>query len=346
MPSKASCVCLLASLIGASARPDNLHRPTKTPKESSPVPTPSKHPQNSNGHVVPTELLDGLGFVEINGGCGGTVRIDSCLHARFSRSISLSDRLTRRLADSLTLSPSLDLQVLEGGWVVTAAHCLADEYGRLGISRINLNLHKNDGEKERIVPQSSTTRVFIPSGYQPATKPDNEVFYGDIALVHVPELASRKDINYPRLPTKDELEDAPVLVAVGVGQTEGFGPSPDELEFVSLQKESRSMHAELSIEEDHFAARDVEMGYQNTCKGDSGGGVFIPNSQWAEFSTGDDEMVRQSRLLTNDRNVLVGIVSWGPNDCGRTADMWGAYTDVAYWVEWMERVMNMNMMIL
>ena len=112
---------------------------------------------------------------------------------------------------------------LEGGWLLTAAHCVTD------IAAIDFTLYGIDGTKEKL--PSSVVEIFVPDTYDPegrieayknsrSTAPPINVFYGDIALIKVPELETRA-VTYPALPTsKDDIETTPVLVAVGVGVTE------------------------------------------------------------------------------------------------------------------------------
>lgn len=228
---------------------------------------------------------------------------------------------------------------LSGGWVISAAHCVVDNDRNLLSRSISFTVHDHNGMEEVIDP-TGKTRIYIPDTYHPSMKSDKDMYEGDIALLHVPELADRTDIAYPRLPSSiEDLDAAPILVAVGVGDT-GAGSPADELEFVSITSRGRGGTAPdgVEVENDHFVAVDRGGERQATCQGDSGGGVFIPHSKWDEF-TDDVEIDRHDLLLTNDRDVLVGITSWGPEKCGGPVS-YGAYTDVSIWLDWIEDVMS------
>ena len=116
--------------------------------------------------------------------------------------------------------------VLEGGWLLSAAHCFSDYGSFIDHDRVYVTLH--DGE--RITPED-VTAVIVPDEFDGAFG-----LYGDIALVRVPKLEKRSDIDYARLPnSREEAEAATILVAIGEGRN---GPWEDDFaehpEFVSL----------------------------------------------------------------------------------------------------------------
>ena len=234
---------------------------------------------------------------------------------------------------------------LSSQWLLTAAHCVV-ETDRRPIQALSLTVHGDRDGQQDIFYALDEVELFVPASYYPSIRSEarSDKYYGDIAMIYLPKEVSF-NITYPRLPLgRNEVEEAPTLVAVGVGLTES-GLREGELEFVSLAKEGRVGEASAEIkatawlEEDHFVARDAEKAGQNTCGGDSGGPIFIPSTRWSE-STADENLDRHARDLSNERNVLVGITSWGPVDCGDTADAWGAYTDVYYWASWITRTMK------
>ena len=97
---------------------------------------------------------------------------------------------------------------------------------------IALILHGDDGERTYIVPEG-LTQIYVPSEYSPETQTFEEEFYGDIALIRVPELRNL-DIEYPRLPkSREEVKAGTLLVAAGVGLDETQREA-DQLEFVSV----------------------------------------------------------------------------------------------------------------
>ncbi len=120
--------------------------------------------------------------------------------------------------------------LLQPGWVITAAHCVID-FGEpvLGIAVV---LHEADGKKKYIVPENVTS-IFVPEEYSPETQPYEEEFYGDIALIRIEELEDIS-VSYPRLPnSREEVDQAPVVVAAGVG-LDHTQREADELEFVTV----------------------------------------------------------------------------------------------------------------
>jgi hypothetical protein len=99
----------------------------------------------------------------------------------------------------------------------------------LGIAVV---LHEADGKKKYIVPENVTS-IFVPEEYSPETQPYEEEFYGDIALIRIEELEDIS-VSYPRLPnSREEVDQAPVVVAAGVG-LDHTQRMADELEFVTV----------------------------------------------------------------------------------------------------------------
>jgi hypothetical protein len=99
----------------------------------------------------------------------------------------------------------------------------------LGIAVV---LREADGKKKYIVPENVTS-IFVPEEYSPETQPYEEEFYGDIALIRIKELEDIS-VSYPRLPnSREEVDQAPVVVAAGVG-LDHTQRMADELEFVTV----------------------------------------------------------------------------------------------------------------
>lgn len=217
--------------------------------------------------------------------------------------------------------------VLEGGWVISAAHCFydMDRSARSGNSYLSFVLH-TDGEQREVIQPASDLEIYIPTEYHPWMMSEKEMFYGDVAMFHVPELGNRRDIVYPRLPTsREEADDATMLITVGVGMTE-TGYRAERLEFMSVLREGAvgetpAFSDDYPIESDHFVAKDSGGEDQDACRGDSGGGIYIPSRHWPSL-TEDPELDERAGLLGNDDDILVGLVSWGPTECGEE----GAYT--------------------
>ena len=237
---------------------------------------------------------------------------------------------------------------LQRGWLLSAAHCFVDN-DRIPLRRISaatFAIRSGDGSIEIIDP-ANELEVFIPDAYHPSIQNLEDEFYGDIALIRLPELENHTDIAYPRFPnTREEAELAQILVAIGKGEIDSTGRSAKELEFVSLTREggigeTPAFASELPIESDHFVLRDNGGEDQSTCNRDSGGGVFIPSRDWDDQTT-DPELEENDHLFYNARDVLVGLTSWGPKlPCG---DQYGfsTFTDVRYWNEWIQSIIINN----
>lgn len=204
---------------------------------------------------------------------------------------------------------------------------------------LNLILHEDEGQFNLIQPTNYSV-LFVNPEYDPVNQPFEEEYRGDIALLRVPDLINMKNVNYPVLPTSREQVNAnPILVAGGVGLDE-TQDTADRLEFVTV-----SMMTPLGvtpdwspfpIESDHFTTLDSRGQDQDTCEGDSGGGIFIPSKNWVAFAN-DPEIQANADELTSAEDVLVGITSYGSGDykCGSNGTF-GVYTDVLYWKEWIE----------
>jgi len=237
--------------------------------------------------------------------------------------------------------------LLRPGWIITAAHCMKGEYGG-GAFGVNFVLHLDDGLRQLVVPGNKTT-AYMPTEYDPLNQPLEEEFYGDIALIYLPELVTIGNVQYPRLPeSRKEINAAPVLVTGGMGMQE-TGQTGKTLEFVTVSLVSAvgetPAFAPWPIESDHFVTLDFVtldsvVTDQDTCEGDSGGGIFIPSRPWAK-ETKDFELELLAEELVGDEDVLVGVTSYGSASlsCG-AAGTFGVYTDVLYWKEWIERTIE------
>jgi secreted trypsin-like serine protease len=229
--------------------------------------------------------------------------------------------------------------LLAPGWIITAAHCLQDDANN-PVKGIAYVLYLDDGVRQLVVPEEAS-QVYIHPEYDPRNQPFEEQFYADVALIRVREMENLTMVTYPRLPTsRKQVNAAPVFIAAGVGLDE-TQELADRLEFVSVKVASAVGQtpdfAPWPIESDHFVTLDVRGEDQDTCSGDSGGGLLIPSAAWEGF-TEDPELDELATEETQEEyDVLVGITSYGDGNfaCGSDGTF-GVYTDVLYWKDWIE----------
>lgn len=121
--------------------------------------------------------------------------------------------------------------LIEPGYILTTAGCFVDDYGTTDASSIKIRL---DNGRETITP--NVVSLHVPEEYVPYAQSEKELFFGDIAVLYVPELDAPQysDVNFPRLPEdRAEVDDSPALVSAGYGEDESFNYG--EAEFISVQ---------------------------------------------------------------------------------------------------------------
>jgi hypothetical protein len=234
--------------------------------------------------------------------------------------------------------------LIEPGYILTTAGCFVDDYGTTDASSIKIRL---DNGRETITP--NVVSLHVPEEYVPYAQSEKELFFGDIAVLYVPELDAPQysDVNFPRLPEdRAEVDDSPALVSAGYGEDESFNYG--EAEFISVQiggsLGERPAYAYFDIESDHFVARDAPRddspGAQDSCGGDAGAPLAIPSKAWAEAAVDDPEIRAVASELINPVDVIVGLTSWGDSYyCGDPLG-YTSFTDVLYWKEWIEDVVS------
>ncbi len=200
-------------------------------------------------------------------------------------------------------------------WVMTAAHCLFDAFGRLDTAssiRVVAGIHDLVADAE--LPEVDVTNIIVHPGYDNSVEtPPN-----DIALL---ELANVLDGPVGEL-FVGESEDYTGTIGyiVGWGATRFINENAAEypttqqeapVPLVSLETCNSVISYDGIIAVTQLCAGYAE-GQIDTCAGDSGGPLY---------------------LVENGRVIQVGITSFG-NGCGQE-NFYGIYTNVSHYIPWL-----------
>ena len=221
----------------------------------------------------------------------------------FPHQVSLSSDAGLRCSGSIVASR----------WVVTAAHCVADDPAGLAIAAGVTRLSSVD-DADRI----AVVRIVLHPGYDGASPP-----HDDVALLRLASPLALGDDSIQAIDpvspddVDDGLTDPGVIATVsGWGALASSGPLPDALRSVDLpivDNAQASASYGIAITGDLLAAGGLAHGGHDACAGDSGGPLVVP---------ADDGTWR-----------LAGIVSWG-HGCG-VPNTPGIYTRVSYVHDWL-----------
>lgn len=199
------------------------------------------------------------------------------------------------------------------GWVVTAAHCVFDEVGRLAwnmdVVLGTVSLNALPGSYERI-----PVAEIIPHPAYDAYTADN-----DIALLRLEWSSAHPAIGGLTDPSSEPVPPT-LLKAIGWGLTEPDGSSiPAQLQEVVLPLvSSHTCEATAGwVLSDAMLCAGYREGGRDTCQGDSGGPLFLETA-----ATG---------------HQLVGITSFG-RGCAE-ADSYGVYARVSHLGGWVYSVL-------
>lgn len=208
--------------------------------------------------------------------------------------------------------------ILASRWVVTAAHCVADDPPDLSIAA-GISWLSDLDEAQRI----DVARVVLHPGYDAGSPP-----HDDVALLRLVAPLELDDVSTAAIAPigPDDVEagwtDPGVVATVsGWGAIGESGPLSNGLRAVDLpivDSDDASESYGFAITVDLIAAGGDASGGHDACAGDSGGPLVVPD---------DDGAWR-----------LAGIVSWGA-DCGEP-DTPGIYARISYVHDWLARTMR------
>ncbi|KAM8903623.1 mannan-binding lectin serine protease 1 [Spinachia spinachia] len=231
-------------------------------------------------------------------------------------------------------------------WILTAAHVLRSHRRDASVvavapEHVQVYLGLHDNTDKRLATNRTVEKIFLHPNFQP----DN--YNNDIALLRLEEQVEFTEFIRPVcLPPPKRQGDPPSPLPNSMGVVAGWGISnlnttyssgdpikltaeprrtSDLLQYVKLpvvsQDECEESYASRSVSyniTDNMFCAGFPEGGRDTCLGDSGGAFVM-----------EDGVSR--------RWVVFGLVSWGgPEDCG-SQRVYGVYTRVANYVEWIEK---------
>jgi secreted trypsin-like serine protease len=211
-------------------------------------------------------------------------------------------------------------------WVLTAAHCIDQDMVTLGY-KVRLgsrDISKGDGVVYRI------DRIVRHSQYdaKASTKANPNMYANDIALIRIVPDGPAKPRD-PRLVREIPLYKGRLPAGTAVSAT-GWGTTqPTETvkaSAVMMRVDLQLMDTALCRKLEGYGPRKIHGKVfcaahptRQTCRGDSGGPVF----------------------LTNGQPQLVGIVSWGKRRCAGDGKP-GVYTRIDRYLDWIAQAMAID----
>ncbi|XP_044057497.1 mannan-binding lectin serine protease 1 isoform X1 [Siniperca chuatsi] len=247
--------------------------------------------------------------------------------------------------------------LLSESWVLTAAHVLRSQRRDTSVvpvapEHVKVFLGLHDAGDKRLATNCSVEEIFLHPDFQPNN------YNNDVALLRLRDRVEFSELirpvclppphhkNEPPTPLPNSLGvvagwgisnlntsspsssgDPPTLTSDPVA-TADLGMTSDILQYVKLpvvsqdecQASYTSRSVSYNITDNMFCAGFFEGG-QDTCLGDSGGAFVM-----------EDGVSR--------RWVVFGLVSWGgPEECG-SQRVYGVYTRVAKYVEWIQKQLH------
>ncbi|RWS29267.1 secreted salivary gland peptide-like protein [Leptotrombidium deliense] len=194
-------------------------------------------------------------------------------------------------------------------FIITAAHCVRGQ--KETDITVRLGAYEFENEERKMTNDYKVERIFIHPNYNKTSQQN------DIAIL---KLASKvpfnDDIHPICLPSENNKYVGKMATVVGWGATEYGGPSAKRLQEVTLpiwtNQECITAYKDR-IKSTNICAADRKGG-KDSCQGDSGGPLMF--------------------LGSNERYVLVGVVSWGIR-CGDRGFP-GVYTRITEFMDWIK----------
>ena len=196
-------------------------------------------------------------------------------------------------------------------WVLTAAHCMED----ISASELTLYIGGHSLSNFASLEQHKVDWLVVHPDYDP------DSFYSDIALLKLSKSSDKTPVALLSATANDDLTENEQVRVIGWGLTDAAnGSSVSNI----LQEVDLSFQPDNVCSDTYFTginnywqrslcAGEI-FGGKDACQGDSGGPLIVKaGSEWA----------------------LTGLVSWG-DGCAEP-NKFGAYTEVAFFHEWIEQ---------
>jgi len=232
-------------------------------------------------------------------------------------------------------------QSTEPRWAVTAAHCMFDprtgdafEATRLSVYGGALDIQ--NGPSNDVGDIQDVRMFFVPDGTLGTFAYDPITLENDIALLRLAdagtiEATARGSIRLPTISDVNWVYDPFTAVqTAGWGRTsEGGISSPTLLEVRIPLVDHDTCAAKYSPFGDEITYGMLCAGFRSgefdSCQGDSGGPLYYRPTRLSSLSA---------------EAILIGVVSWG-RGCGG-ADLFGVYTRIVHYQDWMAAVVEAN----
>lgn len=196
-------------------------------------------------------------------------------------------------------------------WVLTAAHCMED----VKADQLNLYVGATDLTNLNNSEHHSVDWIAVHPDYS------GDTFFSDIALLKLSQSSDKTPIPLLSQQANGQLQVNEQLRVMGWGLTDSSNMSSMSYDLqevdVSFQSDDECQDT-YPVNVNNYWARSLcageSQGGKDACQGDSGGPLVVKaNDEWA----------------------LIGLVSWG-DGCAK-AKKYGAYSEVAFFQDWIEQ---------